>query len=80
MEGQPAQAREPQHQTARTARTARTAGKQGRRVETRGTQQLRCMEDWLSGRLGMLGEAVNNWGQGTLDLDQVGSGPWAMGP
>lgn len=45
-----------------------------------GTQQQRCMEDWPSGRLGMLGEAVNNWGQGTLDLDQVGSGPWAMGP
>lgn len=39
MDGQPAQAREPQHQTARTARTARTAGKQGRRVGTRGTQQ-----------------------------------------
>ena len=31
--------------------------------------------DGLSGRLGMLGGAVNNWGQGTLDLDQVGSGP-----
>lgn len=28
----------------------------------------------------MLGEAVNNWGQGTLDLDQVGSGPWDMDP
>lgn len=35
---------------------------------------------WLSGRLGMLGEAVNNWGQGTLDLDQVGSGSWAVDP
>lgn len=27
----------------------------------------------------MLGEAVNNWGQGTLDLGQVGSGPWGRG-
>lgn len=26
----------------------------------------------------MLGEAVNNWGQGTLDLGQVGSGPWTL--
>lgn len=35
------------------------------------------MEDWPSGRLGMLGEAVNNWGQGTLDLDHLGR--WALG-
>lgn len=45
MEGSPHNAMgEPQHQTARTASTARTARKQGRLVETRGTQQQRCMD------------------------------------
>lgn len=81
MEGSPHNAMgEPQHQTARTASTARTARKQGRLVENRGSSSNAVWMDWLSGRLGMLGEAVNNWGQGTLDLDQVGSGPWAGDP
>lgn len=81
MEGQPAQAREPQHHAARTATHSANSRQAGQAVGSRGTRQRqRCMEDWPSGRLGMLGEAVNNWGQGTLDLDQVGSGPWAMDP
>lgn len=63
-----------------SANSSRTQAGQGRRVGTLGTQHQRCVEDRPPGRLGMLGGAVNNWGQGTLDLDQVGSGLWAVDP
>lgn len=91
MEGEPAHARSssepqlPQHQRQREQQAQReqhTASRATGQASGESGHAATALYGRLplSGRLGMLGEAVNNWGQGTLDLDQVGSGQWAVDP